>query len=64
MPYVVLNGGLGDRERGDIPDDDAKEQNRNERNEEDASRKRLTVHRVSIVLAVQSAESERLLPVP
>jgi len=40
---------LGDRERGEIPDDDAKKQKRNERYEDDASRKQTTLHKVVVV---------------
>jgi hypothetical protein len=52
MLYVVGDERLGDRERGEIPDDDAKEQKRNERNQGDTNRNQITFHKVSLVPAV------------
>ena len=52
MLHVVGDERLGDRERGEIPDDDAKEQNRHERNEGDTNRDQITFHKVSLVLTV------------
>ncbi len=52
MLHVVENDGLGDREHGEVPDDDAKEQKRNERTEENTSRNQTTFHKVSIVPTV------------
>jgi hypothetical protein len=49
MLYVVGDERLGDCERGEIPDDDAKEQKRNERNEAGTSRKQTTLHKTSLV---------------
>jgi hypothetical protein len=45
---VVADGGLGDRQQRKIPDGNAREQKRNERNQENTGRKRLTFHNVSV----------------
>ena len=49
MLHVVGDGGLGGRQRVEIPDDDAKEKKRNERNEGDTSCNQTTFHKISIV---------------
>jgi hypothetical protein len=49
MLYVVGDEGLGDREGREIPDDQAKERKRNERNERDTSRNQTAFHKFSIV---------------
>lgn len=52
MLHVVGDKVLGDRERGEFPDDDAKEQKRNERNEENTTPNETTFQKVSTVLIV------------
>jgi len=54
MLLVVGDDGSGDRERGEFPDADAKEQKRNERNEDDTSHNQTTFHKVSMVPTVMS----------
>jgi hypothetical protein len=50
MVHVVVNGGLGDCERGEIPDDDAKGHKRNDRNQKGIIRNQATFHKISITL--------------
>jgi hypothetical protein len=47
--YVVRDEGLGEREGGEIPDDQAKEKKRNERNEGDTSPNQTAFHNFSSV---------------
>jgi len=52
MLHIVAGEGLGDRERGEFPDNEAKKQNRNERNEENTRRNQTTFHRVSVLTVI------------